>query len=55
MCDTQGMANVVLDRTVNHVRLDEHWVLVRLPIVRPMPLPCVGPLNSAEAVSELYR
>jgi hypothetical protein len=49
------MANIVLDRTVNHVRLDDLWVIERIPVARPMALPSVGPLNSAEAVSTLYR
>lgn len=53
--DTESMTTIVLDRTATHVRLDEHWVLVRLPVVQPMAPPRVGPLNSAEAVSALYR
>jgi hypothetical protein len=48
------MTTLVLPPTANHVRIDERWVLVRLPIARPMPLPPVGQLNSAEAVSALY-
>lgn len=48
------MAALVLDRTATHVRIDEHWILVRIPLARPLPLPNVGPLNSAEAVSALY-
>lgn len=43
-----------LPRLTTRVRLDEHWVLVRLPIVQPMPLPKVGDLNTAQAVRGLY-
>lgn len=52
--DNGGMTTLVLDRTATHVRLDDRWVLMRFPLARPMPLPPVGDLNSAEAVSALY-
>lgn len=45
---------MVVGRTVQRVRIDERWVLVRLPIARPMPIPCVGRVNTAEAVADLY-
>lgn len=48
------MTTATIPRLTNNVRLDEAWVLVRLPIARPLPLPKVGNLNSAEAVSALY-
>lgn len=54
MCDTQRMEALVLDRTVNHVRIDEHWVLVRIPLARPIALPPLGDLNTSEAVGALY-
>lgn len=47
-------ATSTIPRLQTNVRLDEHWVLVRLPIVPPMPLPKVGELNTSQAVANLY-
>lgn len=49
------MATATLPKFTNNVRLDEHWILVRLPIQPLCPLPRVGELNTAEAVTDLYR
>ena len=43
-----------IPRLKNNLRLDEHWVLVRIPIAPPMPLPQVGELNTSQAVANLY-
>jgi hypothetical protein len=46
---------LTVPRMTTSVRLDERWLLVALPIVKPLPIPPVGQLNSAEAVRSLYR
>lgn len=48
------MTTNTLPALTTNIRLDEHWVLVRLPILPPMPLPRVGQLNSSQAVRSLY-
>lgn len=45
---------ITIPRLATHVRLDEHWILLRLPVAQPLPLPPVGALNTAEAVRHLY-
>lgn len=47
-------STATIPRLKNNLRLDEHWVLVRLPLVPPMPLPKIGDINTAAAVSNLY-
>lgn len=52
--DGMTTAATTIPRLTNNVRLDEHWILVRLPIAPAMPLPKVGDLNTAKAVAGLY-
>lgn len=45
---------LTVPRLTTSVRLDERWLVIAIPVVKPLPIPPVGELNSAEAVRSLY-